>query len=58
MKQFRILSHEQNIPVVINANSLEYTDYLYSGYFVFYEGNKKECEAMIELMKTDGALAD
>jgi len=58
MKQYRILSHEDNSNVLVSVNSLDYASYLLSGYVVIKEGNRKELEQLMELIDTDGALAD
>lgn len=58
MKQFRILAHSENPSVIVNANSLEFNDYLMASYFVIYEGNKRECLCFMELIESDGALSD
>lgn len=58
MKDYRILTHDQNTPVLISINDYDYPTLLMAGYTVLFEGNRKECECFMELVDSDGALCD
>lgn len=57
MKQFVIITNDF-LHKVINQNSNDCADYLMSGWSIIFNGNKRECEARMELIGSDGALAD
>ena len=55
MKQYVILVHSDRMPIITSTNSLDYPVLLMAGYSVLFEGNKRECERLLEM---EGAMAD
>ncbi len=58
MKQYQIIFHPEHGNRVVSTNSLEYSDYLMSGWEVKFSGNKKQCDQELETFESTGALAD
>ena len=58
MKQYQILFHPEHGYKVVSTNSLDYSDYLFTGYEIKFTGNKKQCESQLDEMESTGALAD
>lgn len=56
MNAFRLMIRHDSTPVLVNSNTLEYTEYLDSGYEVIASGNKKELQEQFD--KLVGSMAD
>jgi len=55
MKQYAIINHPSHSAFIISTNSLEFPDYMLLGYQIIFQGNRKECERLMEM---EGAMAD
>lgn len=55
MKQYAIISHPENAPLIVSTNSHVFADYMLLGYSIVYQGNKKDCEVVFE---SEPALCD
>lgn len=58
MKQYQIINHPDHGYKVVSTNSLEYSDYILTGWEPVFSGNKKQCESQLEIIESTGALAD
>lgn len=49
MKQYAILNHSENSPVIVSTNSHDFADYIHLGYSIVFQGNKKQCMEIMEM---------
>lgn len=58
MKQYQLLFHPEHGYKVVSTNSLEYSDYIFTGWETKYTGNQKQCLAELDNFESTGAMAD
>ena len=58
MKQCQIIFHPEHGYKVVSTNSLEYSDYILTGWQILYTGNQKQCLNELDTFESTGAMAD